>query len=261
MRIGIVGLGNIGAGLARAFRGSHELMVLGRRPEQTALIAKECGGRVANDLKQLAEASEVIFVSVKPHDLPALGRELSSHLTKRHLVVSVAAGVGSEKLRKWFPQAQVIRLMPNIALEVGQAVMAIEDDPELDQQVKATITKLIAPTGSVVWLAAPLIEAVGALSGSGLAFLMVVLEAMTEAGITMGLPSKQAQMIAAQTMSGAAELVKREEGALSDLRWRVTSPGGTTVAGLRALEERGARSAIIEAVLAAHQRACESEND
>lgn len=257
MRLGILGLGNIGGAFSRLFKGRHELMLFDRHAEKANTLAGECMAQVAPDIATLVRESEYLILAVKPHHLASVAKVVASHAKKGQVIISVAAGFSTEQLKKLLPKLQVVRLMPNMALTVSQGVMAVEDDPELDLGVRSAVCELLQAAGWVVWLPAAGMEAVGALSGAGLAYLLIALEALSDAGIALGLHPKQALAIATQTMLGAATWVQQSCEGISELRWRISSPGGTTIEGIRALERGGMRSALIEAVIAAHRRACD----
>jgi pyrroline-5-carboxylate reductase len=256
MRVGVLGLGNVGKALAHVLAGKEDLRLLDRSAEETVSVARSCGAKPAESLRELMEGSDYVYLAVKPQDLPEVAKAAAAHARKNQVIVSVAAGITSEQLRKWF-KCPVVRLMPNMALKVGQAVLALEQDLQLDQRIKAELTEMLQPAGWVIWLSADQIDSVGALSGSGLAYLLTVLEALADGGVALGLKPELALQITAQTMRGAAELVREGKATIGELRSCITSPGGTTIEGMRVLEKGGVRSAFMEAVIAAHARSME----
>lgn len=189
-------------------------------------------------------------IAVKPGDVEAACRAVTAHR-----VLSIAAGVPLAKLQAWVGgDTPVVRAMPNTPALVGAGAAAVAGAGEADL---AWAEEILRSVGTVVRVPEALLDAVTGLSGSGPAYVFLVAEALTEGGVLAGLPRETAAALTAQTLLGAARLLVDSEDGPEALRAMVTSPGGTTAAGLRALEARGVRSAFIEAVQAAAQRSKE----
>lgn len=223
------------------------------------------GARPAQDNRTLARESEVIFIAVKPSSVQAVLQEIAPELSADKLVISIAAGIPCSKLSEWArpgpteraPGAQVVRAMPNILAAVGEASIALASDSPSSPEALDTAEELLSMAGKVVRIPEALLNAVTGLSGSGPAYVFLMIEAMADAGVAQGLPRKSALELAAQTFLGAAKMVLQGEKHPAQLRDMVTSPGGTTIAGLRVLESRAVRAALVEAVSAAALRAKE----
>lgn len=195
-------------------------------------------------------------VAVKPADVERVCRSLEDRGTER--VLSIAAGLQLVDLERWCPPgAAVVRAMPNMAAVVQASATAISGGRRAAPADVAWAAGLLRPVGTVVEVPEHLLDAVTGVSGSGPAYLMLVAEAMTEAGVLLGLPRATAAELVAQTLLGAGRLLAGTGQGPEQLRASVTSPGGTTAAGLRRLEAAGARSAFIEAVAATAQRSRE----
>jgi pyrroline-5-carboxylate reductase len=145
--------------------------------------------------------------------------------------------------------------MPNIAISQGQGVMGLTAQESLGASEREGLNKLFEPLGKIYWLPEEKFEALGVLAGSGPAFVFVMIEAMVEAGIALGFSAQQAQEMSCQTIQGALALLEKTGQHPGALKWQVTSPKGTTIAGIRALENKGLRSAILETFLATYARA------
>lgn len=207
---------------------------------------------VTIEAKLPAEVTNCI-VAVKPGDVEAVCRALAGRATRR--VLSIAAGLSLSDLEEWCPNAcAVVRAMPNLAATAQASATAISPGTAAGPDDVSWASGVLGAVGTVVEVPEHLLDAVTGVSGSGPAYLMVVAEALAEGGVLMGLPRVVAEALAAQTLLGAGRLLEATGQAPAELRAAVTSPGGTTAAGLRALEAAGVRSAFIEAVAAATGR-------
>lgn len=211
---------------------------------------------ILTDNAAAAEKAQVVILCVKPQDA-ALAIEQTGAALSGKLLISIAAGLSLETLQALCPASRVIRAMPNTAAMVGRAATAyaaasgiLETDRQLAELVFSSI-------GEVYPVEEKQLDAVTGLSGSGPAYVFLVLEALADGGVLCGLPRKLALDLAIQTVLGAAELAKATSEHPAVLREMVTSPGGTTAAALAVLEQRGARSAFLEAVRAAERRSRE----
>lgn len=223
------------------------------------------GARPAKSSGELARESAVIIIAVKPADVETVLREISPELSADKTLISIAAGIPCSKLSEWAspegaegaPRPQLIRAMPNILAAVGESSIALASDSPSTSEALDAAEELLSAAGRVVRVPERLLDAVTGLSGSGPAYVFLMIEAMADAGVAQGLPRKSALSLAAQTFFGAAKMVLQGEKHPAQLRDMVTSPGGTTIAGLRVLESRAVRAALIEAVTAATLRARE----
>jgi pyrroline-5-carboxylate reductase len=216
------------------------------------------GGRVVPRNGDVADAADVLFLAVKPQQMPQALAELRPRVSARHLVISIAAGVRLAALAQGLGEGpRLVRVMPNTPCLVGQSASAYCLGPGATPEDDALVAKLLGAVGIAHRLDEKLIDAVTGLSGSGPAFVYVLIEALSDGGVRMGLPRDIATQLAAQTVRGAAEMVLTTREHPAALKDQVTSPGGTTIAGLQALEAAGFRGALISAVEAATRRAVE----
>jgi pyrroline-5-carboxylate reductase len=202
----------------------------------------------------MAEADGGAVLAVKPDVAESACRDLGAAGIRR--VLSIAAGIPAARLEAVLPDGSVVvRAMPNMPALVGAGVSAISGGANARAADLAWAEQVLGAVGTVVRVAERQLDAVTALSGSGPAYLFLVVEALVEAGVLAGLPRELSSALAVGTVRGAAALLEESGETPDSLRAAVTSPGGTTAAGLRALEARGVRSAFMEAVLAAAERA------
>lgn len=208
-----------------------------------------------SSLIQLCQDSNVILLAVKPQIMPAVLEELKPLVDKRHLVISVAAGISLATLSASLATNRMIRVMPNTPCLIGQGISAIARGVDVDNADQALATSLMAATGKTVNVAEYQLDAVTGLSGSGPAYVFSFVEALIDGGVLAGLPRDIASELAMQTVRGAVELLAETGKSPADLRGEVTSPGGTTIAGLAVLERNGFRGTVMDAVAAAARRA------
>jgi len=222
-------------------------------------FSQATGAKVTADLAELTAASEVILLCTKPHDVPvALADAAKISAGEPRLVISIAAGVTLTALEDSASENfRIIRAMPNTPALVGHGAAAYCLGSRANAADATTAQALLGAVGLAVEVPERLMDAVTGLSGSGPAYIYVVIDALADGGVRAGIPRADAVRLAAQTVLGAAAMVLETGEHPAVLKDMVTSPGGTTIAGLAALERHGLRSALIEAVGAAVHRATE----
>jgi pyrroline-5-carboxylate reductase len=259
--IAIVGAGMMGeallAGLLRAGRSPSTLIVAERRPERAVELRDRYAVAVLDTLDAVSGA-DVILLVVKPGDVDAVLGEIRPQVPEGALVVSLAAGITTSFLEHRLPRGTaVVRVMPNTPTLVGEGMAAICSGSSCSSDQLAWVEDLLRATGRVISLPEYQLDAVTALSGSGPAYFFYVVEALVEAGVSVGLPRSVSTDLVVQTLYGAATLLRETGTHPSILREQVTSPAGTTGAALRHLDERGVRAAFIAAVESATLRSKE----
>ncbi|HEX5096542.1 MAG TPA: pyrroline-5-carboxylate reductase, partial [Acidimicrobiia bacterium] len=201
--------------------------------------------------------ADIVIVAVKPGDVPATLESAMQALADDALVLSIAAGVTIATLEQAAPGRPVVRAMPNTPALVGRGASAIAPGANATDEHLELAARVLGSVGIVVKVSEAALDAVTGLSGSGPAYVMLVAEAMIEAGVLNGLPRGTAEELVVQTLLGSAELLAQGDTSPEALRAAVTSPGGTTAAGLRELEARGLRAAFLDAISAATERSRE----
>jgi len=253
-RVGFVGGGNMAEALLRGLLGTslvpaELLAATDVRPERTAQLTRQFGITAHADNPRLVGEADVVILAVKPQIMATVLAEIAPAVTARHLLISIAAGVATTTIRAALgKEARIIRVMPNTPALVLQGAAAIAHGPGLGADDLATAEAIFGAVGRVVVLDETLMDAVTGLSGSGPGYVAIVIEALADGGVKMGLDRVTAMTLATQTVLGAAQLLSEtgmHPGALKDM---VSSPGGTTIAGIAALEEGGLRTTLIRAV-------------
>jgi pyrroline-5-carboxylate reductase len=227
-------------------------------PQAREAFSTETGLRATADNREVVAHSDLVLLAVKPQAMPALLAEIRPLVTARHLVVSIAAGVTLRQLADGLgAERRLVRVMPNTPCLVGASASGYAPGAAATPEDVALVDRLLNAVGRAFRLSESLLDAVTGLSGSGPAFVCVMIEALSDGGVRVGLPRDVATALAAQTVYGTAKMVLETGMHTGPLKDMVTSPGGTTIAGLHALERGGLRAALMDAVEAATQRSCE----
>ncbi|HNY16596.1 MAG TPA: pyrroline-5-carboxylate reductase [Treponemataceae bacterium] len=260
-KVGCIGTGVMGSALMEAVikvAGPAEVLVRDADPLKGEAFCRKNGCTLASTNRDIASGADFVFLAVKPQFLAPVLEDIAGALTPETVVVSMAAGVPVETIRKNLKgHLKIIRIMPNTPAAVGASMIAIAPDKAVLPAEVQELQRLLAQAGLTELTGEPLMDAVTAVSGSGPAYGYLFIEALADAAVQMGMPRAQAIRYSAQTLKGAAEMVLQtgtHPGALKD---SVCSPAGTTIAAVTKLEEKGFRSAVIEAALAAWERSRE----
>jgi len=261
--IGFIGAGNMAEAMIRGLvRGGHvpaaRITASGPRRERLDKLAASYGIAITLDNREVARSAGLVVLSVKPQILDKVLREIGDQLTPGALVVSIAAGVDTEAIESAIADGvRVVRAMPNTPALVGAGATAIAAGKHASEADLATAKALFDAVGITVVLDETHLDAVTGLSGSGPAYIFLILEALSDAGVKVGLSRRSAQLLAAQTVLGSAKMLIETDEHVGRLKDMVTSPGGTAIAGLHTLEEGGLRTTLINAVETATKRARE----
>jgi len=261
--IGFVGAGNMAEAMIRGLvRGGHvapgKIAASGPRRERLDELAKQYGIETTTDNREVARKCGLVVLSVKPQIADKVLREIGDELHAGTLVVSICAGIDTAAIEEAVaPGVRVVRAMPNTPALVGAGATAIAAGKLASEADVATARALFDAVGITVVLDEGHLDAVTGLSGSGPAYIFLILEALADAGVKVGLSRRNAQRLAAQTVMGSAKLLLETDEHPGKLKDMVTSPGGTAIAGLHTLEEGGLRTTLINAVETATKRARE----
>jgi pyrroline-5-carboxylate reductase len=257
--IAVIGAGKIGevllSGLLRSGWPAGRLIATARRAERAEELTTRYGVRVVDNDVAVTEA-DVLAVAVKPQDAAALMADLGAKVPAGKLVVSLCAGLPTSFFAKWLPEGTpVVRVMTNTPALVDEAMTAISAGAFATAEHLALAEEMFAPLGRTLRLPESQQDAVTALSGSGPAYFYYLVEAMTDAGILLGLPRQVAHDLIVQTAIGSAVMLRDSGEHPVKLREAVTSPAGTTINAIRELENHGVRAALLAALEAARDRA------
>lgn len=261
--LGFIGSGRMATALGRGCVESGLVageQVLAFDPNETArqqFAEQVSGAQLMASSKELLAQADIVILAVKPQVMPVVLAELATLATASHLFVSIAAGITLAKLGELLPTGKLVRVMPNTPCLVGLGASCYSLGRQAEASEGKLVQQILDSVGMANLVDESMLDAVTGLSGSGPAFIYTVIEALAAGGVEMGLPPELALSLATQTARGAAEMIQVTKNSPDELRNQVTSPGGTTLAGLEKLNELDGAAALRAAVAAATQRSKE----
>lgn len=259
MNITIIGCGTMGSGLAKQLSAHHTLFLYDHRPEKAQRLQQEGYGTACENLHKALQQSDHVILAVKPKNLEEVVSLMRTDLT-HYTLISLLAGTPLAKLKQEFPHQHIVRMMPNLAMIYGEGLIGLTSDDFLTEEERKQFSTLFKPLGKVYWLLEAKMNAFTSLAGSGPAFVFAIIESMIDAGIGMGFNAQDAQELVHQMITGSLHLLDKSAKHPGELKWQVASPEGTTIAGLKKLEELALRGSIINIFFAAYERANELSN-
>ena len=262
-KIGVIGAGKIGAAIARGIIRSglvnkESVMASDVSDALRQSVSQDLGIKTTADNSELCDFASIIILAVKPQIVDPVAREIGKKLGKTKLLVSVAAGVPLGRIETHLePGARVVRVMPNISCVVGAGAAGYAAGAHATAADLASVGAILNSFGVGMAVEEKYLDAVTGLSGSGPAYVFLFMEALADGGVQVGLPRDVALKLAMQTVYGAARMALESDKHLGALKDEVTSPGGTTIAGLYAMEKSGFRGTVMDAVVSATRRSQE----
>ena len=261
-RIAFIGAGNMASSLIGGLlaKGLDAAQIRASDPgaETRAKVAAEHGIELFADNAQAMEGADVIVIAVKPQAMKAVCQDLRPYLLPHQLLVSIAAGITCASLLNWLGNQPLVRCMPNTPALLGKGVSGLYATCDVNAGQRQMAEQLLSAVGIAVWVDTEAqIDAVTAVSGSGPAYFFLLIEAMTDAGVKLGLPRDVAKQLAEQTALGAAHMAVGSDVDAAELRRRVTSPAGTTEAAIKSFQASGFETMVETALSAAAHRSAE----
>ncbi|HRL49341.1 MAG TPA: pyrroline-5-carboxylate reductase [Propioniciclava sp.] len=261
-QVALLGVGAMGeiilSGLLRAGWDASEVVGAARRAERREELASRYGVRMEATVEAATAGADAVLVGVKPYDALALLPQIAPHLAPGAVVISLCAGITTAQMEAQLPDGTpVIRVMPNTPAELGVGMSVISAGAHASEADLARAVSLMEAVGKAVVIPESHQDAATAISGSGPAYIFYVAEALADAGVLLGLPRAVATALATQTLLGSSTLLDASGQHATLLRERVTSPGGTTAAALRVLDDRAVKAAFIAAAEACRDRSAE----
>ena len=255
-KIGFIGGGALAESIVRGICGKvfapSDIFISEIRAARCEELINRYGVKASTDA-DFVDAVDLLIVAVKPKDAEKIFAALQNKIPSTTIITYTVAGLKLAAVEKFFPENKIVRIMPNVAVSVGESMTAYTLN-ENAASIGETIKNFWSTLGRAVEVEEKLMDAVTGLSGSGPAYAFLMIDALSDGGVAAGLPRAQAIELAAQTLLGAAKMVLTSGEHPDVLRDKVTSPAGTTIEGVRVLERGGFRSALIEAVLAATEK-------
>jgi pyrroline-5-carboxylate reductase len=259
-QVGFVGTGNMGEALMKGLLSRRLCLPDGIlcsdvRVDRLKVIAEMYGVKTTQNNREVVKQSDIIILAVKPQILKQVVGEMAEQLNPSKLVISIAAGVAMESIEFCAKKdVRLIRVMPNICVSVGEGIAAISANKMATPDDQKVAKAIFDSVGKSLFMEEHLLDAVTGLSGSGPAYVFLIIDALADGGVKMGLTKSDALLLASQTVLGSAKMLMETGEHPGRLKDSVTSPGGTTIEGLHALEDGGVRTTLIRAVEAATQR-------
>lgn len=252
-RVLVVGTGNMGGAMAKGLtecpKPQFKVTLHDSHPERLATLSRTLSCQSVPSLENVPLVFDVIILAVKPQDLVQVGAMIGGHILPQTLLISILAGVTLSDLAEHCRfSGAIVRAMPNIAGLIHSAATAMCANPQTTAAHREMALSIFGAIGEADWTKESLMDAVTGLSGSGPAYVYMVIEALTDGGVKMGIPRPLAAKLATQTVLGAAQLVKTTNEHPAVLKDQVTTPGGTTINAIHELEDRGLRAMLISAV-------------
>jgi pyrroline-5-carboxylate reductase len=260
MKLAIIGCGNMGMAFARSFIQydlvkRENLLLIEKNEERCQILSKEKEGIVINTINSDISQADLVILSVKPQDFPALAEELKGNLSENQVVLSIMAGIKISKIQKLLDHKFIVRAMPNTPAMLGMGITGFTSAEGISIAKLFKVENLINATGRSIYIVdEEMLDAVTALSGSGPAYFYYFVKHMVEAGIKMGFDEGTSLLLVKQTMLGAYHLINNAEKDLDSLIQAVASKGGTTEAALSVFNGLHLDEAIKEGILAAERR-------
>ena len=255
MKLGVIGFGNMGSAITKGFISKQVIdindIAVFDTSDKTREKAEDEGFAVYKDEKDLIKHSDAVLIAVKPIHAEELLKNIAKELNNK-LIISIVAGLESATIKSWIgSDKRVLRIMPNTPAIVGEGVFALESDSNALDEEKKTVEKMFSAIGLVEWVEERLFPVVTGLSGGGPAYVAMFIEALADAGVLHGLKRDVAIKMAAKTVLGSAAQILDTQIHPAVLKDMVCSPAGTTIEGVKALEDYSFRAGVIEAVGAA----------
>ena len=260
IKLGFIGVGKMGGIIVRSIVDvlvpAQQIWITDLDQKLVQHISEKTGVNVASSIDELIPKIDVIVCAVPPVAIPHILPQVASSLSSSQLFISIAAGVTTESLESYFhTPPPIVRVMPNIAASVQSAISVLTPGTAAEDRHLISAEKIFNTCGTTLVMDERHLNAVTGVSGSGPAYVALFVEALADAGVHVGLPRQEAQILAVHTVLGSAKMLAETEEHPAILKNRVTTPGGTTAAGLHELERGGIRATLAEAIIAATDRA------
>ncbi len=256
-KVAIIGCGTIGGAFAHFLSKNHPVILYDKDPKRTKALSESFHATVAESIAEAIASAEFVILAVKPQSLAQAAPQIASVLTPQHILVSVMAGKTIHRLKHYFKNSPIVRIMPNLAITKGTGAIAIAEGTGMSSQIKSRLEAMLGSLGQIFWIPEDNFDAFTALAASGPAFALEIIEAMVDAAVAMGFSHEKGLEIILQMLMGSISLLKDNGRHPGELKWLIVTPSGTTIAGLNRMKAEKVSSGVIQTFLAAFARAQE----
>jgi len=255
-KVAVLGAGKIGLSIAKALKDRGFSVVATAKSNETIKRIEEEGITATTSNLEASKESKIIIISVKPYQMEEVLKEIRQNVSEK-IVISTAAGVQIKWIKRYLSNCYIFRIMPNINILSRESIIAISSDLEVKEEKKKLVESIFLGMGKIFWVNENLLDAITALSGSGPAFVCEIIDAFTLAGLACGIPRELSYEISLKLLEGTVRTLTERKIHPLELRDMIITPAGTTISGLKKIEERGVKNAIIESILEAYSRSKE----
>lgn len=253
MNIGIIGIGNIGSMLLETLQSKeNSFYIINRTREKIKKYEKIENITICKTIKEVYVNSKYVFVAVKPQHIDEVFKEISEIENDETILISTAAGKEISEISEKSKKSNVIRIMPTVISKIGKGVTAITFNNTIEKNIRKEVVEMLKPLGKILMLDEEKFDAFTILNSSGPAFVAYILESYIEGAINIGLHAEDAKELVLKTFEGTIKFLEKENIALNELKYKVSSPGGVTIKGLYELEKKGVKGSIMKSVYEAY---------
>jgi pyrroline-5-carboxylate reductase len=261
-KIGIIGMGNMGEAILKALlkNGTQKSSILCAETKsvRASFIIKTYGIKCYDNTEEVVKKTDYLILAVKPQDSKNVLQALAPMFTEKKILISIMAGITTSNILSIVGKAlKVVRIMPNICVKVGEGAMGLTSNKMVGADDVEAVKTMFSPMGKTVEIGEELMDAITALGGSGPAFVLLFLEAMIDAGVKLGIPRDKSTIISSQVVKGTIKMLEAESLHPTLMREMITSPGGTTIAGLATMEHGAFKGTVMQAIEDACRRSKE----
>lgn len=261
-QVGIIGAGNMGESILKALLKNgfkkDGVVFSESKKERASYIEKTYGVKNMKKAAALVKGSDCLIIAVKPQDAKKVLQDIAASISSSQVIVSIMAGVTISNILSLLGKpVKIVRVMPNIAIKVGEGVIGVAAGTDVTREEMKAVAAMFSSMGLVVEVGEDLMDAVTSLGASSPAFFLLFLEAMIDAGVKIGMPRDKARAICVQVIKGTLAMLEEEQVHPTVMREMITSPGGTTIAGLAVLEGRAFKGSVIDAI----EKACKRSRE
>jgi pyrroline-5-carboxylate reductase len=261
-KIGIIGMGNMGESILKALLKNNmqktSILCIEAKSDRADYISKTYGMKCYENLEEIIKKAEYLILAVKPQDSKNILQAISPLFDDKKVFISIMAGITTSNILSIMGKAvKVVRIMPNICVKVGEGAMGLTSNKIVSIEEVEEVKTMFSSMGKIVEVGEELMDAITAIGGSGPAFVLLFLEAMIDAGVKLGIPRDKSAIISSQVVKGTIKMLELESLHPTIMREMITSPGGTTIAGLAAMEQGALRGTVIRSIEEACKRSKE----